>query len=85
MNSNALLGWIFIVGAAVGVLASVRMTMRRPNPLLTLGSTLFFLGPLVIGARLVVRSLDQIETLGFFISIGGMLFITIGLLLRRRR
>jgi uncharacterized membrane protein YhiD involved in acid resistance len=79
-----ILGCIFLIGGAIGIMMNFRMSAVRPNPLFAFGNALFFIGPIVLGIRTLSRTINDVDI--FAIAFSGIgLFIMAAALLKRRR
>ncbi|MGC2242442.1 MAG: hypothetical protein WBA06_02350, partial [Candidatus Aquilonibacter sp.] len=74
-----------ILGGAFGILMNFRMRASRPNPVFAFGNVLFFVGPIVLGIRSIVHSVNQVEYFAFGFAALGLVVMSIGLILGRRR
>lgn len=80
-----IVAWVFLVGGAVGILMNSRMTARRPNMLLTFGNTLFFIGPILFGVRILAKDVKQLEAYGFAFALIGIAVMGVSLVTGRTR
>jgi FtsH-binding integral membrane protein len=85
MNGLFIVGVACLIGGAIGILMNFRMTSSRPNPVFAFGNVLFFIGPIVLGIRSIVHSVNQVEYFAFGFAAVGLLVMSIGLILGRRR
>jgi hypothetical protein len=85
MNTLVIVGCACILGGAFGILMNFRMRASRPNPVFAFGNVLFFVGPIVLGIRSIVHSVNQVEYFAFGFAALGLVVMSIGLILGRRR
>ncbi|MGA7571606.1 MAG: hypothetical protein WCC70_05230 [Candidatus Aquilonibacter sp.] len=85
MNALVIVGCACILGGAFGILMNFRMRASRPNPVFAFGNVLFFVGPIVLGIRSIVHSVNQVEYFAFGFAALGLVVMSIGLILGRRR
>ncbi|MGA7746439.1 MAG: hypothetical protein WBG27_10220 [Candidatus Aquilonibacter sp.] len=85
MNALVIVGCACILGGAFGILMNFRMRASRPNPVFAFGNVLFFVGPIVLGIRSIVHSVNQVEYFAFGFAALGLVVMSIGLVLGRRR
>lgn len=85
MNGAIVIGCLCVIGGAIGILMNFRMTTSRPNPVFAFGNVLFFIGPIVLGIRSIVRSINQVELFAFGFAAVGLAVMIAGLVLGRRR
>jgi hypothetical protein len=83
-TSTIVLGSVFLLLGAVGILMNFRMTAVRPNPFFAFGNVLFFVGPIILGVRTVAKSLHDLDYFVFGFAIVGIVVMGIGLVLTRR-
>ena len=83
--THAVLGWIILAFAVLGILANSRMTEKRPSTLLAFGNALFFIGPILWGVHLLVTNAKQLDAYGFGFALVGLIVMGIGLTAGRRR
>jgi uncharacterized membrane protein HdeD (DUF308 family) len=85
MNGLIVVGCVCILGGAFGILMNFRMRASRPNPVFAFGNVLFFIGPIVLGIRSIVHSVNQVEYFAFGFAAVGLVVMSVGLILGRRR
>jgi hypothetical protein len=85
MNALIFVGCACILGGALGILMNFRMSASRQNPFFTFGNVLFFIGPIVLGIRSIAHSMRDIEYFAFGFAAVGLVVMSIGLVLERRR
>ena len=78
------LGSIFLLLGAIGILMNFRMTASRPNPIFAFGNVLFFVGPIVLGIRTIAHTLHDLDYFVFGFAAVGIVVMGAGLLLRTR-
>jgi hypothetical protein len=78
------LGCVFLLFGAIGILMNFRMTTSRPNPIFAFGNVVFFVGPIVLGVRTMARSLHDLDYFVFGFAVVGILVMGLGLILGRR-
>jgi hypothetical protein len=78
------LGSVFLLLGAVGILMNFRMTAARPNPIFAFGNVLFFVGPIVLGIRTIARTMHDLDYFVFGFAIVGIVVMGLGLAFRRR-
>jgi hypothetical protein len=82
--SMIVLGCVFLLFGAIGILMNFRMTTSRPNPIFAFGNVVFFIGPIVLGVRTMARSLHDLDYFVFGFAAVGILVMGLGLILGRR-
>jgi len=78
------LGSVFLLLGAAGILMNFRMTAQRPNPIFAFGNVLFFVGPIVLGIRTIARTLHDLDYFVFGFAAAGIVVMGIGLIFRRK-
>jgi hypothetical protein len=85
MNALIFVGCACILGGALGILMNFRMSASRQSPFFTFGNVLFFIGPIVLGIRSIAHSMKDLEYFAFGFAAIGLLVMSVGLILGRRR
>lgn len=85
MTALVIVGCVCILGGAFGILMNFRMRASRPNPVFAFGNVLFFIGPIVLGIRSIARTMNDVEYFAFGFAAVGLLVMSVGLILGRRR
>jgi uncharacterized membrane protein len=85
MHGLIVVGSICILGGALGILMNLRMGSSRTNTVFAFGNALFFVGPIVLGIRSIAHSMKDIEYFAFGFAAVGLVVMSIGLVLGRRR
>ncbi|HUA08589.1 MAG TPA: hypothetical protein VMA98_04890 [Candidatus Acidoferrales bacterium] len=85
MSGADLIGSLFLLLGALGILMSFRLASSRANPVFGWGNALFFVGPIVLAIRTLAHSLHDLDYFVFGFAIAGILIMGAGMTLRGRR